>query len=238
MIRTAASSQCDRARLRVSHTKVKRGLRALDKRWMRYMREGARRLVDLLGEFAAGGVTPLGMALGEDTALTWQQYARKCDTARRADDWFFYYHSHDRSVHGEHGHFHVFRRLPGQSATDGKEGYAHLIGIGVDARGLPRRLFTTNRWVTNESWRDARDEINALERIVAARSPAASPLLGWLRALLAAFTPQIALLLAHRDRRVITHGGARVFEDRRMHVLSECAVSLQTQMTAIDSVFS
>ena len=230
LIGAAASPRRDRARLRVPHCKVERGLRALDTRRRRRTRDAARRLVELLGEFAAGGVTPLGIALGQDTPQTWQQYARKDEAVRRSGDWFFYYHSHDRSLHGEHGHFHVFRRLPGQ-------GYAHLIAIGVDARGLPRRLFTTNRWVTNESWRDARDEIQALERIVAARSPAASPLLGWLRALLAAFTPQIALLLAHRDRRVAAHGGARVFEDRRMHVLSECAVSLETQMTAIDSVF-
>ena len=236
MIHAAANSRHDRARLRVPHSKLERGLRALDTRRMRRTRDGARRLVELLGEFAADGATPLGMALGADVPHAWQQYARNDETSRQAGDWFFYYHSHDRSMHGEHGHFHVFRRLPGQAAADGKERYAHLIGIGVDARGLPRRLFTTNRWVTNESWRGARDGIHALERIVAARSPATSPLLAWLRELLAVFAPQIALLLAHRDRRVAAHGGTRVLEDRRMCVLSECTVSLETQMMAIDYV--
>ncbi|MBS0569535.1 MAG: hypothetical protein JSS28_02915 [Proteobacteria bacterium] len=232
---SAAARWRDRARLRVPHAMLTRGLRAMDAHALRRTRAGARRVVDLINAFVADGVTPLASALGVHAPCAWQQYARTDAAAQRGGDWFFYYHAHDRGVPGEHGHFHVFRRLPDKAKDGGEPRYAHLVGIGVDARGLPRRLFTTNRWVTNESWRSAREDIAALERIIAARAPAASPVQDWLRALLALFSPQVVLLLRHRDRRVAAHGGARVLEDRRMHVLSECAVSLDDQIAAIDA---
>lgn len=182
----------------------------------------------------ARGVTPLGEALGPEAPQAWRQYAAAEGPAVRPGGWFFYYHSHGRGARGEHGHFHVFAELPrtrGQRAPD----FAHLVGIGVDARGLPLRLFTTNRWVTGEAWRDAPAMTALFARIVAARTQASDPLERWLHDVLALFAPQVRLLLAHRDRRVAARGGAGVFEDRRMHVLSCCRVSLTDQVAAIDA---
>lgn len=223
------------ARVQVTRRALAHSLHTLGARRLRRTHASARGLIDLLGEFVAHGVTPLGAAVGADTPQVWQQYALEDARMRRAGELFFYYHSHAGDPRPEHGHFHVFRGLVTPSAGAAPR-YAHLVGIGVDARGLPLRLFTTNRWVTDECWRDARDGIAALTRIVAARRRSASPLEGWLRGMLTVFFPQIAMLLVHRDRRVAAHGGARVFEDRRMYVLSECRVSLDAQMAALDSV--
>lgn len=194
-------------------------------------------MIRQLDNCVARGVTPLGEVLGAAAPQAWQQYADAEGQAPRSGGWFFYYHSHGHGARGEHGHFHVFARMPRRRGTHGDApDFTHLVGVGVDARGLPLRLFTTNRWVTGETWRDAEALTATLERIVAAHPVASTPLERWLRDLLALFAPQVALLLAHRDRRVAAHGGQRVFEDRRMHVLSDCRVSLGTQMSALDVV--
>lgn len=224
------------ARVRVPRRVLERDLRALGQQRVRRMRRSARGLIDVLGTFAARGTTPLGAAIGPDTPRAWQQYALEHARMRRAGALFFYYHSHARGTRSEHGHFHVFRSLAPCADAGAPARYAHFIAIGVDARGLPLRLFTTNRWVTDECWCGARDSIAALERTLAARAGRAVPLERFLRGVLTVFFPQAAMLLVRRDQRVAEHGGARVLEDRRMHVLSECTVSLAAQMAALDDV--
>ena len=223
------------ARLRVTRRALQTGLRGLGGHRLRRTRASARGLVDLLGEFVAQGITPLAAALGADAPQAWQQYALDDARMRRAGALFYYYHSHAPAPRSEHGHFHVFRSLADRGAG-AQPVYSHLVGIGVDGRGLPQRLFTTNRWVTDECWRDAPDGIAALSRLIAARHGDATLLARWLRGVLTVFFPQIALLMLHRDRRVALHGGAHVLDDRRMCVLSECKVSLAAQMQALDSV--
>ncbi|MEE8172364.1 MAG: hypothetical protein V3T62_05480, partial [Alphaproteobacteria bacterium] len=47
---------------------------------------------------------------------------------------------------------------PDRSAwPSGDDALSHIIGISMDAKGMPIRLFTTNRWVTGEAWYKARD---------------------------------------------------------------------------------
>ena len=41
---------------------------------------------------------------------------------------------------------------------------SHLVAIAVNSRGEPIRLFTTNRWVTGETWYHADDIIGMLDR--------------------------------------------------------------------------
>lgn len=231
----AVRAAADRPRVRVPRAVLERRLRDLGQRHIRRTRTSARRLIGLLGEFGGRGVTPLADAIGTGTPACWEQYGAIGERTGRAGGLFFYYHSHDRAPAGEHGHFHLFTALP--SAAGQPARYAHLVAIGVDARGLPRRLFTTNRWVTGETWIDANAASAALGRILAAPAPRAVPLERWVRELIAVFVPQIKMLLECRDQRVAVRGGPRRFEDRRMYVLSECQVSLDEQVSAIDSVF-
>lgn len=199
------------------------------------MRGTARGLIGVLAGFAARGTTPLADAIGGDTPRAWRQYALQETRMRRAGALFFYYHSHAHNPRREHGHFHVFGALAPRCGARTRSRYTHFVGVGVDARGLPLRLFTTNRWVTDECWREAPEAIASLERVVASRPRGSQPLERFLRGTLTVFFPQVTMLLRHRDRRVAEHGGARVFEDHRMHVLSECRVSLAAQMAALDA---
>ena len=94
----------------------------------------------------------------------------------------------------EHGHFHTFMRQGGLSpgahplvmpelaiagnpaapfeaalsapapAGDPDEAWTHLVAIALDDRGRPLRLFTTNRWVTGETWYAAADVAAASAR--------------------------------------------------------------------------
>ncbi|WP_435384855.1 DUF6969 family protein [Cupriavidus necator] len=67
-----------------------------------------------------------------------------------------YYHAHaaTKRKKDEHRHFHVF--VPNGIRSGRGSGYSHLAGISVTARGEALRLFTTNRWVTEEDWLPAR----------------------------------------------------------------------------------
>ena len=79
-----------------------------------------------------------------------------------------------------------------------------------------------------------------IEKIAAAPAATDDVMERWLRAQLGVFAPQIAALLRHRDQRMAARqrSGRRpgLFEDRRMHVISECSVSVDQQLTAIDAV--
>ena len=123
----------------------------------------------------------------------------------------YYYHAHRED---EHGHFHTFVRRaaipsqihpasgfqrsdPGPLADDA---LAHLIGISMDSEGVPKGLFATNRWVTDESWYSAEDTIAFLDRF---RVEHASPNLAvnqWLTSFMRLCRPHIELLLRHRDQ--------------------------------------
>src|SRR3546814_1439651 len=45
----------------------------------------------------------------------------------------------------------------------GEAALAHIVGVAMDNYGLPIRLFTVNRWVTDEAWYAARAVITMLD---------------------------------------------------------------------------
>jgi hypothetical protein len=110
------------------------------------------------------------------------------------------------------------------------------VGIAVDSSGWPMRLFTTNRWVTDEVWMPAPEVLALAERVARSRRPDA---IGrWLLAQLDLFRPQLVALLRRRDARLraLRRGRSRhrLFEDRRVHVLSQCHVSLPQQIAVLE----
>ncbi|WP_408863352.1 DUF6969 family protein [Acidiphilium acidophilum] len=146
--------------------------------------------------------------------------------------WRFFYHSHvaRERLRAEHGHFHVF--VPG---TGDRTQHTHLIGISLNVHGLPIRLFTTNRWVTDEAWQPAL----ALEPYVWSPSLAGfdPPDVGlWLENLVVLFAPDIVVLLHARDARLgpgIATGNPRL-DDRRLRIPSQKRVSLLTALRRLD----
>lgn len=160
----------------------------------------------------------------------------------------YYYHAHRP---GEHGHFHLFLRAAGMppgiepAPYDGraprplgKDAVAHLVAISMDRWGRPVALFTTNRWVTAETWYRAGDVIRMLDRFEIDHAWPSWPTNRWLGAMVRLFRPQIARLLIERDRMVEAwqrrHPDRDVYEDRELEVTSILPVSIDDQIRRIE----
>jgi Domain of unknown function (DUF6969) len=118
--------------------------------------------------------------------------------------------------------------------TDNDE-LSHLVAISMDAAGAPIRLFTTNRWVTGETWYAAADVVVMLDRFVVDLARPSWPLNRWLTAMFRLFRPQIVALLRARDETVMAwrrrhRGKVHVFEDRRLEVTSSIDIDLDAHL--------
>lgn len=161
----------------------------------------------------------------------------------------YYYHAH-RGSFLEYGHFHLFMRqngmppdmtpaaLPGKSRKRKRgDSLCHLIAISMDAYGTPMRLFTVNRWVTDEMWYDAPDVIRLLDKFAIDPAIAPAPVNRWIGAMVQLFWPQITVLLEHRDR-VIADWRAQnprrhALEDRRLEISSYLEISVEAQINSV-----
>jgi hypothetical protein len=233
----------DSPRLAFTPARIAASLGALDRAHRVRARAAADALIVCLHKFIGAGQVPLSAVVGQTaTPKIWQHYqpAEAMAMDGRPGALHYYYHAHSTpgAQATEHGHFHLFAQLGADD--EGVARYTHLIAIGVDARGLPIRLFTTNRWVTDETWLPADRLIALAEQIADTRARRNDPVDGWLRAQLGVFAPQITELLRHRDRRMAARreegGRPGLFEDRRLHVVSQCLVSVERQLTALDHV--
>jgi hypothetical protein len=159
----------------------------------------------------------------------WAHYPQP-DTIDPDSGWRFYYHAHPRSqlLCREHGHFHIFvpNLLPHDDAQRGA--FSHLIALSVDERGLPLRLFTTNRWVTNETWQAAPLLIKHVRR-PALREAEPRDVAQWLNHLMIAFAPMIETLLVARDQRLVQarRYSRAPFDDRRLRIPSQRTVRIE-----------
>ena len=142
----------------------------------------------------------------------------------------FYYHAHGsrRRPADEHGHFHLFAH----GAEPGA--YMHLVGLSLNALGQPVRLFTTNRWVTAETWRPAAEVEQALARFTVQARGRMAPVARWLTAMVQLYGRQLALLVRRRDAVMARRARAlsmaqpwdALWEDRRLDVVTESRISL------------
>ena len=165
----------------------------------------------------------------------------------------WYYHAHDKKDRpGEHGHFHTFLRGGGMPAgiapaplldlqpnAETHDLICHLIAISMDRSGWPIGLFTTNRWVTAETWYAAHDVCAMLGCFDVKISRPSWPVNRWLSAMLILFRPQIEDLLQQRDERIRTwrreHPETEnVYEDRRLEVISQMPISVETQVALLE----
>jgi hypothetical protein len=162
----------------------------------------------------------------------------------------------------EHGHFHLFLRgegvpagitplvapelavanapVPRQSAPlklGSRDEVCHLVALAVDRRGEPLRLFTTNRWVTGETWYRADDVIRMLDRFRLQTEHPSAQLNRWLGAIIRLFQPEIATLLKARDRAIVEQRWrwrGNVLEDPRLEVTSSIEIDLDARLTGIE----
>ena len=125
---------------------------------------------------------------------------------------------------------------PNQGGNNDK--FSHLIGIGMNASGTPIRLFTTNRWVTGETWYRGEDVIAMLHRFAIDTARPSWPLNRWLTAMFRLFRPQMIGLVQARDAAIMSwrrrhRGKVHVFEDRRLEVTSTVEIDVAEQIARV-----
>ncbi len=194
--------------------------------------------------------------------VDWRHYpnGEVYDPASHAQ-YFYHVHPADRRPPLEHGHFHTFLRAEGMPSgtvplvlpetavaevapapqgaplkRGARDEVSHLVAISLDAQGEPFRLFTTNRWVTGETWYRAGDVIAMLDRFAITPADPAAVRDRWLVAVMQLFRPQIAALLRQRDKTVMARRRrqrANVFEDPRLEVTSSLEINLGAQLAFV-----
>ena len=165
----------------------------------------------------------------------------------------YYYHSH-RNLEEEHGHFHTFLRAKGFAAElkpmngfkmsqpwpEQEDSVSHFVGIAMDGFGFPIGLFSTNRWVTDETWFAGPDVITMLDRFQIDHAHPNLVVNLWLTGLLKLYRPHIEALLLHRDK--VIEGWAQkyaerdVLEDRELEVIGYYPVSSKKAISIVEAM--
>jgi len=163
----------------------------------------------------------------------------------------YYYHAHRKET-GEHGHFHTFLRKKGMpegmkpAPYDGKakrptgeDALTHIVAVSMDKYGGPRELFTTNRWVTGESWYKAEDVIRILDRFVIDHAYPSWPTNRWISAMIVLFRPDIERLLLERDAAIAEwrerHPDRDVLEDKELEIPSIKPIDVDARIRAVEA---
>ena len=205
---------------------------------------------------------------GAGVVVEWQHYPEGdvYDPLSHAQ-YFYHAHPPGQRTDPEHGHFHTFLRprgmapgtrplimpelaiadapsapvappVPQPNQGAGNDELSHLVAIAVTETGEPVRLFTTNRWVTGETWYAAADVAAMLDRFVIDLARPSWPLNRWLNAMFRLFRPQMVALVHARDAAVMSfrrrrRGKVHVFEDRRLEIPSTVEIDIDEQIRRV-----
>jgi hypothetical protein len=226
--------------------------RTLDRSLLEGMLEAGHQIAECYRLLEKGGQNIVGEVLkGQGTFYEMDHYPSG-DVYDNESHSQYYYHAHRE---GEHGHFHTFLREAGmppglapvdqshaEFMDDRDDTLSHLVAVSMDRAGFPISLFTTNRWVTADTWYAAPDVVQMLERFDMDLAFPSLPVNLWLTAMVRLFRPQIEALVHDRDRTIarwaVEHGDVDVFEDRELEVTSECAISVDSQLERVRAALS
>lgn len=216
------------------------------------MQSAAQTLLECYADLSELGTHLLGEILDDSPPRQWAHYPDD-DVIDRATGYQFFYHSHspdDRDSAAEHGHFHLFARQdvhgPGidphaetnflQSQIGEQPANTdtiHLLCVALNAKGIPKTLFTVNRWVTGGHLLSAPTTLRLIAgfTIQARNYPRVSK---WLTALLALYRPQIQQLLMERDKTLLGLASGRreagLFDDESIELLSSVTIDIDQQI--------
>ena len=196
-----------------------------------------------------GGLNVVGEVLKGQGQFVKLNHYPKGDVYDRDSHSQYYYHAHREA---EHGHFHTFLRAKGMPERvapvdeahgrdwpKGDKALSHIVAISMDKKGFPLRLFTTNRWVTGETWYPAGAVTEMIDRFEIDHAYPSWPTNRWITAMLRLFRPQIVALLQARDRNLAewaaAHSDRDVWDDRELEVLSEIEIDVAEQRARVDS---
>jgi hypothetical protein len=210
-----------------------------------------------------GGILAL-VAVGRKPLIEWRHYpANDVYDGLSHAQYFYHVHPPAERTPREHGHFHTFLRAEGmpsgvaplvlpETAIAGapparpqaaplkrgrRDEVSHLVAIALSLLGEPIRLFTTNRWVTGETWYRADDVVRMLDCFSLDGADGPALLNRWVGALMTLFRPQVVHLLRLRDDAVMgwrRRWRANVFEDARLEVTSSLDIDLAAQLTFLE----
>ena len=190
----------------------------------------AQELASIQMKYAESGRTLSEAALcGAKEFVEWQHYPTN-DLVDEVSGYEFYYHAHsaDEMPNGEHGHFHVIKR--------NAKGFHHLIGIALNQKGLPTRLFTTNQWVTGEEIADSEMVMRSILGFEMVTKGRMALVTKWISALIKLFATEIEDLIFERDQKIaqlVAQQGNRelVLNSKKYHVLTECKIDLMGRLS-------
>ena len=187
---------------------------------------------------------------GQGTFYEWDHYP-KGDVYDRESHAQYFYHAHPGSLRDkEHGHFHTFLRARGMPRgmkparhpnrecwPMGEDALTHIVAISMDSKGLPLRLFTTNRWVTGETWYRAADVCKVIGRFAIDHARPSWPANRWVSAMVRLFWPQAVMLLKARDAVIedwrARHPAEDTLEDRRLEITAQADIDVEGQIAAV-----
>ncbi len=222
-------------------------LSQVDRATLDTMASAAAEIAECTRVLRKAGLNPVGEVLKGQGKFVKMGHYPKGDVFDRETQSQYYYHAHRE---GEHGHFHCFLRAPGMPdgvapapEAEGRDwprddkALAHLVAVSMDRFGVPIRMFTTNQWVTGETWYPGPDIVRMLPRFAIDHAHPSWPTNRWLTALVRLFRPQIEALIVARDAALAAHRKAHPdtdpFTDRTLETLSETAISIAAQQAAL-----
>ncbi len=225
---------------------------AIDRETLEVMGESGRMVVECHRVLAKTGDNVVGEVLRDQGTFYEYDHYPKGDVFDPGSNAQFYYHAHRGD---EHGHFHTFLREAGMDGAmlpieqsdaefmhERDDTLSHVIAISMESRGQPIGLFTTNRWVTADTWYAAADVKLMLDRFEIDLAHPSWPVNTWITAMLRLFRPQILELVDARDRAVAEwregHPGIDVFEDRDLGITSQCEISIDDQIAAVEAALA
>ncbi len=226
------------------------GLAMLPFERLQRMAEAGQVIRDCARALKRAGHTVVGQVLADQGEFTeWDHYPRG-DVYDEQTASQYYYHAH-RGPAEENGHFHVFLRGKGipkryrpapyngdAARPAGSDAIAHLIAISMNSHSDAIALFTTNRWVTGETFYDADATIGMLDLFEIDHTYPCLATNRWITGMVRLFHPQIEALVRARDAAIAAHAAAHpdhdVFEDRALEITSIRAVSVEAQIGAVE----
>jgi hypothetical protein len=212
------------------------------------MQAAGREVAECHRVLAKGGLNVVGEVLKGQGQFFKLNHYPKGDVYDKETHAQYYYHAHRD---GEHGHFHCFLRAKGMPPgvtpapeaaqrdwPRGDQALAHIVAISMDKQGFPLRMFTTNRWVTGETWYPAGDVLRMLDLFAIDHANPSWPTNRWITAMLRLFRPQVMALIEARDvvfaERAAAHPDRDTFDDRAFETITEIAIDIDTQIAAVE----
>jgi len=190
-------------------------------------------VVALEAAMRAQGTSPRKLLVGDQPPAEFRHYPPG-DVYDFASHSQYYFHVHREH---EYGHLHLFLRPLGMPpgmvpavAVGGADSPCQLIAVGLGANGFAHELFTTNRWVTGESWYKAADVVAMVPNFHVAVDGPLAPVGRWLTALVALYRPLVAALVEQRDEAVAAwsqaHPNLDPLIDPSLEITSHAAIDV------------